>query len=120
VNDKLKAAGTFDRLLLCPDGRVRVADLKSGKSEAAYPFATTVQIAAYAHSLRYDPETGERSSLHAALDLTTGLLIHLPPSGGCQVIPLDLELGWAAAQCAVTVRQFRALKAEDIIRKVVA
>lgn len=120
VNDELRAAGTFDRLLLCPDSRVRVADLKSGKSEAAYPFATCVQISTYAHSLRYDPETGDRSPLHAALDLTTGLLIHLPPSGGCTVIPLDLELGWEAAQLATRVRAMRALKAEEIIRKDVA
>ena len=117
VNDELRAAGTFDRLLLCPDSRVRVADLKTGKSENAYPFATTVQIATYAHSLRYDPETGERSPLHAALDLTTGLLIHLPPSGGCEVIPLDLDIGWEAAQLATRVRAMRGLKAEDIIRK---
>jgi hypothetical protein len=41
VNDIVKAAGTFDRLGRLPDGRVVVADLKSGKSEAAYPFATT-------------------------------------------------------------------------------
>lgn len=120
VNDQLRAAGTFDRLLLCPDSRVRVADLKTGKNDVAYPFSATVQIATYANSQRYNPETGERSPLHAALDLTTGLLIHLPPSGGCEVIPLDIEMGWEAAQCATTVRQFRSLKADDIIRKVVA
>jgi hypothetical protein len=117
VNDEVRAAGTFDRLLLCPDGRVRVADLKSGKSEAAFPFSTSVQISVYAHASRYDPETGERTPLHAALDLTTGLLIHLPPSGGCTVIPLDIELGWEAAQLATRVRAMRALKADDIIRR---
>lgn len=117
VNDEVRAAGTFDRLLLCPDGRVQVADLKSGKSEADFPLATAMQIATYANGLRYDPETGERSPLHAALDLTTGLLIHLPPSGGCTVIQLDLELGWAAAQLATKVREYRAMKAAAIIRK---
>lgn len=117
VNDHVHAAGTFDRLVLCPDGRVRVADLKSGKSEADYPLATTVQISIYANGKRYDPDTGERSPLHAALDLSTGLLIHLPPTGGCTVIPLDIDLGWQAAQTAVEVRSFRSLKAADIIRK---
>lgn len=129
VNDVVRAAGTFDRLLLCPDGRVRVADLKSGKSEKAFPFSTAVQISIYANAMRYDPETGERSPLHAALDLSTGLLIHMPPppppkdgeepklSGGCEIVPLDLELGWEAARLATQVRAFRSLKAEDIIRK---
>jgi hypothetical protein len=68
VNDQVRAAGTFDRLGRLPDGRVVVADLKSGKSEADYPFATTVQIATYANGHRYDPETGARSPLHADLD----------------------------------------------------
>ena len=45
VCDELKAAGSFDRLWLCPDGQVRVGDLKTGKSEKAYPLATTMQIA---------------------------------------------------------------------------
>lgn len=117
VNDELRVAGTFDRLFLCPDSRVRVADLKSGKSEADYPLATAIQIAVYANSHRYDPDTGERSPLHHALDLTTGLLIHLPPKGGCTVVPLDLELGWRAAQLAAQVRDIRALKAPDIIKE---
>ena len=117
VNDALQAAGSFDRLWRCPDGRVRVGDLKTGKSEADYPLATTVQIAIYANSLRYDPATGTRSQLHDELDLTTGLLVHMPPKGGCRVIPLDLELGWRAARTAANVHQIRKLKAADIIRK---
>lgn len=117
VNDTIRAAGTFDRLYRCPDGKVRVGDLKSGKSEADYPLSTTVQIATYANALRYDPETGERTPLHPDLDLTTGILIHLPASGGCRLLPLDLELGWDAAQVAHKVRSIRALKAADLIRQ---
>lgn len=100
VNDQVRAAGTFDRLWLCPDGKVRVGDLKSGKWDLDYPLGVTVQIAVYANGNRYDPETGARSPLHADLDLTTGLLVHLPPSGGCTVVPLDLERGWRAARAA--------------------
>lgn len=116
VNDTVRAAGTFDRLVRCPDGAVRVADLKSGKSEADYPLATTLQISIYANGLRYDPATGERSPLHPDLDLTRGLLIHLPPTGGCAIFELDLTVGWQAAQCAASVREFRGLKAAQIAR----
>jgi len=117
VNDDVRSAGTFDRLVLCPDGRVRVADLKSGKSEAAYPLSTTVQIAIYANGKRYDMATGERSVLHADLDMTEGLLIHLPPTGGCTVIPLDLERGWRAARAADFVHhEVRRWKPTDIIK----
>jgi len=114
VNDIVTAAGTFDRLGRLPDGRVVVADLKSGKSEAAYPFATTVQIAVYANGLRYNTETGERTPLHEDLDLTTGLLIHLPPSGGCELYELDLIRGWQAAQLAVKVREAQKWKAAEL------
>lgn len=118
VNDEVQAAGTFDRLWLCPDGRVRVGDLKTGKSEKEYPFSTTVQIAVYANGLRYNPEAG-RSPLHADLDLTTGLLVHMPPSGGCEVVELDLDKGWRAAQAAHFVHHTaRKWKAHDLIRAV--
>jgi hypothetical protein len=117
VNDTIRAAGTFDRLVRCSDGRVRVADVKSGKSEADYPLATAMQIAIYSHGNRYDPATGVRTGLDGALDRDTGLLIHLPASGGCQVIPLDLRKGWDAAQVAAHVHHdIRKWVAADIIR----
>lgn len=125
VNDVVRCAGTFDRLYLCPDGRVRIGDLKSGKSEAAYPLATTIQMAIYAHGKRYTPIMdgknyvgGERTELHPDLDLTTALLIHMPPSGGCEVIPLDIELGWKAALLAEQIHHsVRKWKPKDLIRE---
>ena len=118
VCDELRTAGTFDRLWFCPDGRVRVGDLKTGKSEADYPLATAMQLAIYAHGQRYDPTTGERRVLDEHLDLTTGLLIHMPAAtGGCAVIPLDLEKGWRAAQLAHEIHHdIRKWKPADIIR----
>lgn len=114
VNDILRAAGTFDRLMRLPDGAVVVADLKSGKSEADYPLATTMQVATYAHGHRYDPETGQRAPLHPDLDTSRGVLIHLPPSGGCATYLLDLDRGWHAAQLAAQVRDVRTWKADDL------
>ncbi len=114
VCDELGAAGTFDRLWLCPDGKLRIGDLKTGKSEADYPGSTATQLALYVQSLRYDPATGERALLHPDLDLTTGLLIHMPATtGGCTVIPLDLDAGWADAQLAVQVLASRKRTAAD-------
>jgi hypothetical protein len=128
VCDALKVAGTFDRLWFCPPDAptkygplpgpaVRVGDLKTGKSEADYPLATSMQLAIYAHGEFYDPATGQRQPLDEHLDLTTGLLIHMPAKGGCDVIPLDLEKGWRAAQLAHEVHHnVRKWKAADIIR----
>lgn len=114
VNDRVQSAGTFDRLLRLPDGRVAVADLKTG-SDGDYPLGATIQMAIYAQGLRYDPATGQRTELHPDLDLSTGLLIHLPQKGkGCRVIPVDLTRGWQAAQVAAQVRQIRSWKANDL------
>ena len=116
VVDDLTTAGSFDRLWRCPDGRVRVGDLKSGKSEKAFPLSTATQLALYAHGLRYDFATGERAPLHADLDLTTGLLIHMPATGGCEVVPLDIEKGWRAAQLAAEIHhEIRKWKPADLI-----
>lgn len=116
VCDVVQAAGTFDRLGRLPDGRVVVMDLKSGKSEPDYPLPTTTQIAIYANGHRYDPQTGDRTPLHPDLDTSAGVLIHLPPSGGCALYELDLSLGWEAAQLAASVRKLRTLKANDLAR----
>lgn len=115
VNDTVTAAGTFDRLVRLPDGRVVVADLKTGKHDAGYPLGVATQIAVYANGSLYDPETGARAPLHADLDPTTGLLIHLPQKGsGCQVYELDLTAGWDAAQVAARVHVIRKWKADDL------
>lgn len=119
VNDELGTAGSFDDEWLCPDGRVRVGDLKSGKWEAAYPTGVATQMAIYAHSKRYDVRTGARLPLHPDLDPFTGLLIHLPAPQGdkpptCEVIPLDLRKGWYNARLAAAVRDVRAWDAADL------
>jgi hypothetical protein len=116
VNDALGVAGSFDRTWLCPDGRVRVGDLKTGKSEPDYPLPTAIQLAMYSHGNRYDPETGARSPIDPRLDVSTGLLIHLPASGGCRVIPLNLDKGWQAARTAAQAYAARKWTPADLVR----
>ena len=111
VNDELKTAGSFDRLWRLPDGRVVVADLKSGRSDPQFPMKVGIQVATYANSVRYDQATGERSPLHEDLDVTEGLLVHAPILGGgkpeVKVYPLDLVRGYELARLAVQVREAR-------------
>lgn len=111
VNDELKTAGSFDRVWRMPDGRVVVADLKSGRSDSSYPLKVSLQVALYANSERYDQVTGERSPIHPDLDVTTGLLVHAPILGGgkpeVKVYELDLVRGLELARLAVQVREAR-------------
>lgn len=116
VNDQLGVAGSFDRTWLCPDGRVRVGDLKTGKSEPEYPLPVAMQLAMYAHGKRYDPDTGARSPIDPRLDESTGLLVHLPASGGCRVVPLNLDKGWQAARTAAQAYAARAWTPADLVR----
>ena len=111
VIDEIRAAGSYDRLWLCPDGKVRVGDLKTGAWDARYPMGVTAQLAGYAHGKHYDPATGGREDLHPDLDIHSGLLISMPPSGGCEVIELDLDLGWAVLMVATKIHEIRKLNA---------
>lgn len=106
--DELQVAGTPDRVVKMPDGRILVADIKTGAREPKYPLPTCIQIACYAHGTVYD-HTRDNPRLGLLADfgvsLTTGLMIHLPADGsGCDLYEVDLTAGWLAAQRAVWVR----------------
>jgi hypothetical protein len=102
VNDELRAPAPSTGSGSAPTG-CGVGDLKTGKSEADYPLATVYADRRLRQRLRYDPDDAS-GPLHADLDLTTGLLIHIPADRRLrQVIPLDLEKGWRAAQLAAEV-----------------
>jgi len=106
VTDEVQAAGTFDRLVRMPDGRVLVGDLKTGKHEPNYPHAAATQMAVYSRGHLYDPERGRVGHLPSlGIDQDHGLLIHLPAgTGTCALYLVDLNVGWSLAQTAVAVR----------------
>jgi hypothetical protein len=106
VIDELQAAGSFDRLVKLPDGRLVVADIKTGQTEPDYPHGVTQQVAMYSRGHIYDPEKGRVARLaDLGVSQEVGLMIHLPSGQGrCTLYLLDLEHGWALAQVAVAVR----------------
>jgi hypothetical protein len=106
VCDEVMAAGTFDRLVRLPDGRIMVADIKTGQHEPKYPHSATVQISVYAHGHLYDPDTGRKGYLpDLGVSTDEGLLIHLPAGKAkCDLYILDLTVGWHLARTAVVVR----------------
>lgn len=108
VADEVEAAGSFDRIVQLPDGRVMVADLKTGKHEPNYPHGATTQIAVYSRGHLYDPKTNSRVAHlpSMGIDQNHGLLIHLPAgTAKCSLYLLDLNVGWALAQTSVAVRR---------------
>lgn len=106
VTDEVQAAGTFDRLVRLPDGRVVIADIKTGASEPDYPHGATQQCAIYSRGHLYDPDKGRVGHLPAlGVDQAAGLLIHMPAGiGRCDLYLLDLNVGWQLANVSVAVR----------------
>lgn len=110
VVDSVQAAGSYDRRVRDPrDGKIKIADIKTGEKAHEYPLPIAVQCGLYAHGQHYDPTTGQRTPFDA--DLETALLIHLPAgTGTCTIYELDIRGALAAAQVAVTIREWRKQK----------
>lgn len=109
VNSRVDSAGTFDRLLRLPDGRLVVGDLKTQKTVDFGWLSIAIQLAEYAQAdAMYDDETGSLVPLPAELDKTVGIVMHLPVGQAtCTLYELDLEAGWQAALAAHEVRTWR-------------
>ena len=120
INDEFRLAGSMDRryktskVLVAPDattvpiGSMVAADTKTGQvlEYASGSYAT--QLAGYAHSLRYDVETDERSEFNPPTFPDWGLIIHAD-SGGTkvQVYWVDLNAGLDGLRLAQQVKQWR-------------
>lgn len=105
VSPELAVAGTADRFVRCADGKVRVADLKTGKSVDFGHVEFAMQLAAYANAAGMYNGSGW-DPMPDDLDLTTGYIIHLPAAhdGPCAVHSVDIEEGWKACLLAAEVR----------------
>jgi hypothetical protein len=107
VNDELEIAGTLDRVYETPAGDRVVGDLKTGKQIFLPSKSIGCQLAAYAHSVLYDPETGERTPIEG-LRTDTAYVVHLPANGsGCSLYEVDTRRGFELARLAQTVRRIR-------------
>ena len=108
VFDPWKVAGTADRIGWYR-GRLLVADIKTGSID--FPRKISMQVAMYARSTPYDIATDTRGPAEDGLDLTHGLIIHLPAGvGRCDLHLVDLEKGWAGCELAHQVWQWRSTK----------
>jgi len=107
VVDEVEAAGTFDRLVRLPDGRMVIADVKTGLHEPKYPHGAATQMAMYARGHLYDAKAGRIGHLPSmGVDTSVGLLIHMPVGKGiCDLYEMDLNVGWGLAQVSVAVKK---------------
>jgi hypothetical protein len=113
VNDHYQIGGTYDRLVaVAPDrwictlcAKPMILDLKTGRVDyGAGKIAQ--QLAVYANSDNYDPETGQRTPQDVCTHL--GIVVHLPQgTGEAEVLYADLVKGWQAVALSADVREYR-------------
>jgi hypothetical protein len=115
VLDGIGVAGSPDRIGIAPDGRVLVADLKTGRGDddtgdLEWGWAKMLaQVALYARGqFVYDQATDERLPMPDGLDLTAGVIIHLPAGEGrCSLWEIDLVKGWHYVGLALDMLEAR-------------
>lgn len=105
VLDALKVGGTPDRIGE-HEGKLKILDVKTGDIEWG-ALKIAMQLAIYAHSDFYDPETGARTPI-TGVDQNEAVVIHLPAGEGrCDLHRVDIAAGWEAVACATAVRDWR-------------
>jgi len=106
VLDEHRIGGTFDRLWRLPDGRVVIADLKTGRDLSYSWRSIAVQLAIYANGIGY--HDGLRTPLPAGTNTDTGIVVHLPVGQGrCDLYTVDLRAGTLALQHSMWARTWR-------------
>lgn len=103
-------AGTLDNLVRCPDGKVRVADKKTGRMDYSdTEFA--VQMALYAH---FDALFNYGTNSYEPMpDVATdyAILAHIDPeTGHTELLRINIEWGWVWARTCAEVRDIRDTK----------
>jgi hypothetical protein len=107
ITPELGVAGTTDRIVRV-EGRVIIADLKTG-TDLKYAWGKiAIQLAIYAHATAlWNPDTGKFEAM-PKVDQAEGLVIHVPAGEGrAELVWVDLVAGWEAAQLCKRVREYR-------------
>jgi len=109
VLKNLRVAGTLDRVVTLPDGRLAIGDLKTGKDLSYSWGEIAIQLALYANAdVMWNGITDQYEPM-PQVDKTTAVVMHLPVGKArCDLYEVDIAAGWEAAQMCAQVRQWRA------------
>jgi hypothetical protein len=117
VYPDLLIAGRFDRFARRKtDGRLCALDIKTGPNAVKYPHPVAVQCALYANAplmagpVGRDGGTTTHFEPLPDVDRTVGYVVHMPNDEQVDVVGVDLEAGWKAAQLCFAVIDWRRKK----------
>jgi hypothetical protein len=120
VVPEVDVAGTFDRIVTMPDGRLLIADLKTG-ADLSYSWNEIgIQLALYSRGVGLWNGTPPKINIDhgtdaydpmPTVDQTEALVMHLPVGEArCTLHLVDLEVGWEMALTCHQVREWRKRK----------
>jgi hypothetical protein len=124
--------GRFDAVLEKPGGALILTDLKSGPNAITYPHSVSVQLALYARAPHISDNIhtqGDKSTvtdwreMPQRLDYRRGYVLLVEPDAKIGTLhEIDIEHGWAAAQMALHIIEWRKQlsNGKDIVREVPA
>jgi len=104
----IEVAGTLDRIVRLPDGRLVIADLKTGKDLSYSMAEISIQLALYANASHiFDPATGELTPM-PDVDKNVALVFHLPAGQArCNILTVNIADGQAMFDTVTKVRNWR-------------
>lgn len=108
VVPRYRVAGTLDRIVRLADGRLAIADLKTGKDLSYGWLEIAIQLALYANAeAMWDP-AADRYVDMPPVDRNEALVMHTPVGQGRTTLHrVDIVAGWEAADLVGQVRQWR-------------
>lgn len=103
-------AGTPDNYVLCPDGKMRVLDKKTGNLDyAAIEFAVQLALYANAKAMRNYSTNSYEPLPEIATDYA--IIAHVVPgTGKTELMRVNIRLGWAWARTCAEVMDIRKTK----------
>lgn len=110
VLKRYHVAGTFDNILRCPDGKLRIGDKKTGNLDYA-DIEFAVQLAVYAHAdAIFNYDTGRYEPM-PEIETDYAIIAHIDPvSGKTELQRVNIEWGWVWARTCAEVMDIRKTK----------
>jgi hypothetical protein len=110
IVDRYHVAGQLDNLVMCPDGKLRVLDKKTGNLDYA-DIEFAVQLALYAHAdATFNYATGRYEPM-PAVATDYAIIAHIDPeTGKTELSRVNIEWGWLWARTCAEVMDIRKTK----------
>lgn len=103
----LDTAGTLDRIVVVPDGTLRIGDVKTGRDLGYSWLEISIQLGIYANAEAMLADDGKWEPM-PPVDRDVALVFHMPIGAAeCTVYEVDIASGWRMAQTCTQVRKWR-------------